>query len=76
MRSESTALPRLLSSEERLSLSNEFGEIAASGNPSDFIPVLRYLPNTALDLFKDLNRRFYVFVQKIVKEHYKTFEKV
>lgn len=59
-----------------VNLSNEFGEITASGNPSDFIPVLRYLPNTALDLFKDLNRRFYVFVQKIVKEHYKTFEKV
>uniref|UniRef100_A0A4W2CC00 Cytochrome P450 1A n=1 Tax=Bos indicus x Bos taurus TaxID=30522 RepID=A0A4W2CC00_BOBOX len=58
-----------------VNLSNEFGEITASGNPSDFIPVLRYLPNTALDLFKDLNQRFYVFVQKIVKEHYKTFEK-
>ncbi|CAI9157870.1 unnamed protein product [Rangifer tarandus platyrhynchus] len=58
-----------------IDLNNEFGEIAASGNPADFIPVLRYLPNTALDLFKDLNRRFHVFVQKIVTEHYKTFEK-
>ena len=59
-----------------IDLNNEFGEITASGNPADFIPVLRYLPNTALDLFKDLNRRFHVFVQKIVTEHYKTFEKV
>ncbi|XP_004611901.1 cytochrome P450 1A1 [Sorex araneus] len=56
-------------------LSNEFGEIVASGNPADFIPILRYLPNPVLDAFKDLNKRFYDFIQKIVKEHYKKFEK-
>ncbi|XP_008567860.1 PREDICTED: cytochrome P450 1A1 [Galeopterus variegatus] len=58
-----------------VNLSNEFGEVVASGNPADFIPVLRYLPNSALDAFKDLNKKFYSFTQKIVKEHYKTFEK-
>uniref|UniRef100_A0A8C5K312 Cytochrome P450 1A n=1 Tax=Jaculus jaculus TaxID=51337 RepID=A0A8C5K312_JACJA len=56
-------------------LNNEFGEVTASGYPGDFFPVLRYLPNAALDAFKDLNNRFYAFMQKMVKEHYRTFEK-
>uniref|UniRef100_A0A2K6F0Z4 Cytochrome P450 1A n=1 Tax=Propithecus coquereli TaxID=379532 RepID=A0A2K6F0Z4_PROCO len=58
-----------------VNLNNEFGEMVASGNPADFIPILRYLPNRALDAFKDLNKKFYIFMQKMVKEHYKTFEK-
>lgn len=58
-----------------VNLSNEFGEVAASGNPVDFLPVLRYLPNSALRVFKDLNEKIYNFMQKMVKEHYKTFEK-
>nr|XP_045757664.1 cytochrome P450 1A1 [Mirounga angustirostris] len=58
-----------------INLNNEFGEAVASGNPVDFFPILRYLPNPALDFFKDLNKRFYSFMQKLVKEHYKTFEK-
>ncbi|KAM7157878.1 cytochrome P450 1A1 [Molossus nigricans] len=58
-----------------VNLSNEFGEVAASGNPADFLPILRYLPNPALNVFKDLNKKFYIFMQKMVKEHYKTFEK-
>eukprot|EP00071_Canis_lupus_P002331 XP_003433938.1 cytochrome P450 1A1 [Canis lupus familiaris] len=58
-----------------VNLSNEFGEGVASANPLDFFPILRYLPNPALDFFKDLNKRFYSFMQKMVKEHYKTFEK-
>ncbi|XP_037357629.1 cytochrome P450 1A1 isoform X1 [Talpa occidentalis] len=58
-----------------INLSNEFGEMAASGNPADFIPILRYLPHPTLAKFKDLNKKFYNFLQKIVKEHYKTFEK-
>lgn len=58
-----------------VNLSNEFGEVAASGNPADFLPILRYLPNSALNTFKDLNKKFYIFMQKMVKEHYKTFEK-
>ncbi|XP_046506066.1 cytochrome P450 1A1 [Equus quagga] len=58
-----------------INLNNEFGEVAASGNPADFIPILRYLPNSALDTFKDLNKKFYIFMQKMIKEHYKTFEK-
>lgn len=58
-----------------VNLSNEFGEIAGSGSPADFLPILRYLPNRALDTFKDLNKKFFIFMQKMVKEHYKTFEK-
>lgn len=58
-----------------VNLSNEFGEVTGSGYPADFIPVLRYLPNSSLDVFKDLNKKFYSFMQKLVKEHYRTFEK-
>lgn len=65
--------------QELLSLvndSNEFGDVAASGNPSDFIPLLRYLPSRSMDLFKDYNQRFVRFLQAIVKEHYETYDKV
>ncbi|XP_066198831.1 cytochrome P450 1A1 isoform X1 [Saccopteryx leptura] len=58
-----------------VNLSNEFGEVAASGHPADFLPILRYLPNPALKAFKDMNEKIYIFMQKMVKEHYKTFEK-
>ncbi|XP_010624914.1 cytochrome P450 1A1 isoform X1 [Fukomys damarensis] len=58
-----------------VNLNNEFGKVTASGNPGDFIPILQYLPNSAMDNFKELNRKFSVFTQKMVKEHYKTFEK-
>ncbi|KAH0514267.1 Cytochrome P450 1A1 [Microtus ochrogaster] len=58
-----------------VNLSNEFGEVTASGFPADFIPVLRYLPNSSLDVFKDLNKKVYNFMQKLIKEHYRTFEK-
>uniref|UniRef100_A0A8C8Z5D2 Cytochrome P450 1A n=1 Tax=Prolemur simus TaxID=1328070 RepID=A0A8C8Z5D2_PROSS len=58
-----------------VNLNNEFGEVVASGNSADFFPILRYLPNSALDAYKDLNKKFYGFMQKMVKEHYKTFEK-
>uniref|UniRef100_A0A8C9USD5 Cytochrome P450 1A n=1 Tax=Spermophilus dauricus TaxID=99837 RepID=A0A8C9USD5_SPEDA len=56
-------------------LNNEFGEVAASGYPADFIPILRYLPNPTLDGFKDLNKKFEHFIGKLVKEHYRKFEK-
>lgn len=59
-----------------VNLSNEFGEITASGNPADFFSILRYLPNPALKIFKDVTKKSYAFVQKMVKEHYRTFEKV
>jgi hypothetical protein len=59
-----------------VSLSHEFGEVTASGFPADFIPILRYLPNPSLKVFKDLNEKFYRFVQKIIKDHYRTYEKV
>ncbi|XP_076978472.1 cytochrome P450 1A1 [Tamandua tetradactyla] len=58
-----------------INLSNEFGEVVGSGNPVDFIPILRYLPNPTLNAFKDLNKRIWSFMKKIIKEHYKTFEK-
>ncbi|XP_006126336.2 cytochrome P450 1A5-like [Pelodiscus sinensis] len=58
-----------------VNLNNEFGDVAASGNPADFIPVLQYLPSRAMKIFKDLNKRFDTFVQKIVKEHYSSFDK-
>ncbi|XP_046930366.1 cytochrome P450 1A1 isoform X1 [Lynx rufus] len=58
-----------------VNLSNEFGDGTASGNPVDFFPILRYLPNPALDFFKDVNEKFSIFMHKMVKEHYKTFEK-
>ncbi|KAM8804736.1 cytochrome P450 1A5-like [Eudromia elegans] len=55
--------------------SDQFVDVAASGNPADFIPILQYLPSRAMDLFKDFNQRFIRFQQKIVKEHYETFDK-
>nr|AIU94228.1 cytochrome P450 1A4 [Lonchura striata] len=58
-----------------VNLGNEFGEVAGSGHPADFIPLLRYLPSRTMQLFKDVNRRFNAFVQKIVQEHYSSFDK-
>ncbi|NWV31849.1 CP1A4 protein, partial [Grantiella picta] len=58
-----------------VNLGNEFGEVAGSGHPADFIPLLRYLPSGTMEVFKDINRRFNAFVQKIVQEHYTSFDK-
>uniref|UniRef100_A0A8D2J5S7 Cytochrome P450 1A n=1 Tax=Varanus komodoensis TaxID=61221 RepID=A0A8D2J5S7_VARKO len=58
-----------------LNMNNEFGEASASGNPADFIPILRYLPNKAMKAFQEVNQRFSALVQKIVKEHYLNFDK-
>ncbi|XP_065545066.1 cytochrome P450 1A4-like [Lathamus discolor] len=58
-----------------VNLNNEFGDVAASGNPADFIPLLQYLPSRSMQLFKDINRRFSSFVHKIVQEHYTSFDK-
>ncbi|XP_009874515.1 PREDICTED: cytochrome P450 1A4-like [Apaloderma vittatum] len=58
-----------------VNFNNEFGDVAASGNPADFIPVLQYLPSRTMQLFKDINMRFNLFVQKIVREHYTSFDK-
>uniref|UniRef100_A0A8D0ERK7 Cytochrome P450 1A n=1 Tax=Strix occidentalis caurina TaxID=311401 RepID=A0A8D0ERK7_STROC len=57
-----------------VNVSEQFGNVAASGNPADFIPVLQYLPSRTMTLFKDFNKRFVHFLQKIVKEHYETFD--
>ncbi|NWI96529.1 CP1A4 protein, partial [Pitta sordida] len=58
-----------------VTLSNEFGDVAGAGHPADFIPLLRYLPSRTMEVFKDINRRFNAFVQKIVQEHYTSFDK-
>ncbi|NXP05543.1 CP1A5 protein, partial [Thinocorus orbignyianus] len=57
-----------------VSVTEQFNDVAVSGYPADFIPVLRYLPSRAMSLFKDFNKRFVHFLQKIVKEHYETFD--
>ncbi|XP_072484442.1 cytochrome P450 1A2-like isoform X1 [Notamacropus eugenii] len=54
--------------------SHEFTESATSGNPVDFIPILRYFPNTKMQKFKAFNQRFLKFMQKTVQEHYKDFD--
>lgn len=59
-----------------VNLGHQFGEVAASGNPADFIPVLQYLPSRTMKAFKDLNQRLNVFVKKIVRDHYASFDKV
>ncbi|NP_001165708.1 cytochrome P450 family 1 subfamily A member 1 S homeolog [Xenopus laevis] len=58
-----------------VNLTDEFGAAAASGNPADFIPILQYLPSSSMKAFKEINRKFLDFIQKLVKEHYKTFDK-
>lgn len=59
-----------------VTLSHEFGEVASNGNPADFIPALRFLPSKAMKKFVNINIQFVTFVQKIVSQHYSTFDKV
>uniref|UniRef100_A0A8C7UA71 Cytochrome P450 1A n=1 Tax=Oncorhynchus mykiss TaxID=8022 RepID=A0A8C7UA71_ONCMY len=58
-----------------VNMSDEFGQVVGSGNPADFIPILRYLPNRTMKRFMDINDRFNTFVQKIVSEHYDSYDK-
>ncbi|XP_029986738.1 cytochrome P450 1A1 [Sphaeramia orbicularis] len=58
-----------------VNLSDEFGQVVGSGNPADFIPFLQYLPSTTMKNFLSINARFNDFVQKIVSEHYATYDK-
>nr|XP_046265584.1 cytochrome P450 1A1 [Scatophagus argus] len=58
-----------------VNLSDEFGQVVGSGNPADFIPILQFLPSTTMKKFVSINARFNTFVQKIVSEHYGTFDK-
>ncbi|XP_074522846.1 cytochrome P450 1A1 [Halichoeres trimaculatus] len=58
-----------------VNLSDEFGQVASSGNPADFMPLLRFLPSSTMKKFVDINDRFNAFVQKIVTEHYSSFDK-
>ncbi|NXA70363.1 CP1A5 protein, partial [Mohoua ochrocephala] len=52
----------------------KFTDVAAAGNPADFIPLLRYLPSRSMEMFIDFNRYFLSFLQKRVKEHYETYD--
>uniref|UniRef100_A0A8C9Q4E2 Cytochrome P450 1A n=1 Tax=Spermophilus dauricus TaxID=99837 RepID=A0A8C9Q4E2_SPEDA len=66
------------SSEDMLNIvknTHEFVETAFNGNPVDFLPILRYLPNPALESFKNFNKRLLQFLQKTVQEHYQDFDK-
>ncbi|XP_007436918.1 cytochrome P450 1A5-like [Python bivittatus] len=56
-------------------INNDFGAVAASGNPADFFPILQYLPSRSIETFKDLNQRFNMLVENLVKEHYVSFDK-
>ncbi|CAB1428916.1 unnamed protein product [Pleuronectes platessa] len=58
-----------------VTLSDEFGRVVGSGNPADFIPILQYLPSAEMKNFLRINEHFTEFVQKIVTEHYTTFNK-
>ncbi|KAM9409649.1 cytochrome P450 1A1-like [Pholidichthys leucotaenia] len=58
-----------------VNLSDEFVQVVSSGNPADFIPILQYLPSKAMKKFLAINDRFNKFVQRIVNEHYATFDK-
>nr|ALD61437.1 cytochrome P450 family 1 subfamily A [Phalloceros caudimaculatus] len=58
-----------------VNLAEDFVKVAGSGNPADFIPAMQYLPNKSMKKFVNLNNRFNNFVQKIVTEHYATFDK-
>ncbi|XP_010790216.1 cytochrome P450 1A1, partial [Notothenia coriiceps] len=58
-----------------VNLSDEFGRVVGSGNPGDFIPALRFLPSTTMKNFMKINARFNAFIQKIVTEHYTTYDK-
>nr|BAP87034.1 cytochrome P450 2A [Oryzias latipes] len=58
-----------------VNLSEDFVQVTGSGNPADFIPALRYLPSKAMKKFVEINNRFQSFVQKIVNEHYATYDK-
>ncbi|XP_077173844.1 cytochrome P450 1A5-like [Paroedura picta] len=55
--------------------SDQFVEVASSGNPVDFIPLLQFLPGKSMAKFKEFNRRFSAFLRTHVKEHYEDFSK-
>lgn len=58
-----------------VNMSDEFGRVVGSGNPADFIPFLRFLPNRTMKKFLAINDRFTSFVQKIVTDHYSSYDK-
>ncbi|XP_062405828.1 cytochrome P450 1A1 [Sardina pilchardus] len=58
-----------------VNMSDEFGQVVGSGNPADFIPFLRFLPSSSMKKFMAINDRFTKFIQKIVGEHYESYDK-
>lgn len=59
-----------------VNLSDEFVQVVGTGNLADFIPILRFLPSATMKKFLDINDRFNAFVQRIVGEHYASYDKV
>ncbi|CAL8243278.1 unnamed protein product [Lota lota] len=58
-----------------VNLTDEFGKVVGSGNLADFIPLLRFLPSATMKKFLDINSRFTAFVQRLVTDHYNTYDK-
>ncbi|XP_014846491.1 PREDICTED: cytochrome P450 1A1 [Poecilia mexicana] len=58
-----------------VNLAEDFVKVTGSGNPADFIPAMQHLPNKSMKKFVNINNRFNNFVQKLVTEHYATFDK-
>ncbi|OXB55485.1 hypothetical protein ASZ78_016456 [Callipepla squamata] len=58
-----------------VNVAEQFGDATAVGNPSDFIPLLRYLPSRNMELFLDFNKRLMNLLKTAVEEHYETYDK-
>ncbi|KAJ8249039.1 hypothetical protein GJAV_G00230510 [Gymnothorax javanicus] len=58
-----------------VNMSHEFNQVANVTNLTDFIPLMQYLPNRTMKAFVDINNRLSEFVQKIVSDHYISFDK-
>ncbi|KAJ8252226.1 hypothetical protein COCON_G00215380 [Conger conger] len=58
-----------------VNMSHEFNQVAGTANPADFITFLQYLPSRTMKAFVDINGRFTRFVQKLVREHYISYDK-
>ncbi|KAJ8249038.1 hypothetical protein GJAV_G00230500 [Gymnothorax javanicus] len=53
----------------------EFNQVSTINNLADFIPLLKYLPSRTMKAYMDNTNRFTTFVQKIVCDHFISFDK-
>nr|XP_056721730.1 cytochrome P450 1A5-like [Euleptes europaea] len=53
----------------------EFVEVATAANPVDFLPLLEHFQRNYIKKYKEFNRRFSLFLENIVKQHYDSFSK-